>query len=62
MLVLSGGNIDTNLMARIIEKGLAKTGRLLRVRVELSLEVRGREHSDEVLALLKGKGYRVEAV
>ena len=30
-VVLSGGNIDVNLMARIIEHGLVKTGRLMRV-------------------------------
>jgi threonine dehydratase len=33
-LVLSGGNIDVNLMARIIDRGLVKTGRL--ARLELS--------------------------
>jgi threonine dehydratase len=30
-LVISGGNIDVNLMARIIERGLVKSGRLCRV-------------------------------
>ena len=30
-VVLSGGNIDVNLMARIIERGLVKTGRLSRI-------------------------------
>ena len=30
-VVLSGGNIDVNLVARIIEHGLVKTGRLVRV-------------------------------
>lgn len=34
-LVLSGGNIDVNLMARIIDRGLVKTGRL--ARFELSV-------------------------
>jgi threonine dehydratase len=34
-LVLSGGNIDVNLMARIIDRGLVKTGRL--ARLELSV-------------------------
>ena len=33
--VISGGNIDVNLMARIIQRGLAKSGRSMRVRVEL---------------------------
>ena len=32
-IVLSGGNIDVNLIARIIERGLVKTGRLVRIRV-----------------------------
>jgi threonine dehydratase len=35
VLVISGGNIDVNMIARIIEKGLAKTGRLLRISLEL---------------------------
>ncbi len=32
VLVLSGGNIDVNVLSRIIERGLVKTGRLIRVR------------------------------
>ena len=32
-VVLSGGNIDVNLIARIIERGLVKTGRLVRILV-----------------------------
>ncbi len=31
-LVISGGNIDPNLLSKIIERGLAKDGRLVRVR------------------------------
>lgn len=34
-LIVSGGNIDVNLMSRIIERGLVKTGRLMRVRVRI---------------------------
>ncbi len=34
-LVLSGGNIDVNLLERIIEKGLMKTGRMLRLKTEI---------------------------
>jgi threonine dehydratase len=34
--VVSGGNIDVNLIDRIIEKGLLKTGRLLRVDVVIA--------------------------
>jgi threonine dehydratase len=33
VVVLSGGNIDVNLVARIIERGLVKTGRLTRLEV-----------------------------
>jgi len=35
VMLLSGGNIDVNLLARIIERGLAKDGRLARVRVRV---------------------------
>ena len=34
-LVLSGGNIDVNVVARVIERGLVKDGRLVRLRVRL---------------------------
>ncbi|MBI3072283.1 MAG: threonine ammonia-lyase [Deltaproteobacteria bacterium] len=34
-LVLSGGNIDVNVLSRIIERGLVKDGRLLRLRVKV---------------------------
>jgi len=32
-VVISGGNIDVNLVSRVIERGLVKTGRLVRFRV-----------------------------
>jgi len=35
VLVISGGNIDVNLLERIIEKGLMTTGRLLRLRIRI---------------------------
>ncbi len=35
-LVLSGGNIDVNIVARVIEKGLVKDGRLVRLSVVLT--------------------------
>jgi threonine dehydratase len=35
-LIISGGNIDVNLLARIIERGLVKDGRLLRLRIRIS--------------------------
>ena len=34
-VVLSGGNIDMNMVSRIIERGLASAGRLCRFQVEL---------------------------
>jgi threonine dehydratase len=34
--ILSGGNIDLNIAARVIERGLAAAGRLCRVAIELS--------------------------
>jgi threonine dehydratase len=34
-LVVSGGNIDVNLISRVIERGLVKDGRLVRLRVRL---------------------------
>jgi threonine dehydratase len=33
--VVSGGNIDVNVVARIIERGLVKDGRLVRINVAL---------------------------
>ncbi|MBN2371153.1 MAG: threonine ammonia-lyase [Vicinamibacteria bacterium] len=35
-LIISGGNIDASLLARIIERGLVKDGRLLRLRIRIS--------------------------
>jgi threonine dehydratase len=36
VLIISGGNIDANLLTRIIERGLVKDGRLLRLRIRIS--------------------------
>ena len=35
VMILSGGNIDVNLLSRIIERGLAKDGRLMRLSLRL---------------------------
>lgn len=35
VLLVSGGNIDVNLLSRIIERGLVKSGRSMRVRVRM---------------------------
>ena len=103
-VVISGGNIDVNFLSRIIERGLVKDGRLLRLRlrvpdqpaalarilgviadrranimtivhdrshygvslgesaVELTLETRGREHANEIIAALHQAGHRIEHV
>lgn len=100
-VVLSGGNIDVNIISRIIERGLVKAGRYIRlstfvpdrpgglqqllatvaqaganvidvhherwlskvsigeVEINLSLETRNARHVDEILAVLKARGYRV---
>lgn len=34
--IVSGGNIDVNMISRIIDRGLSKSGRLMRVRVVIS--------------------------
>ncbi|HVW09889.1 MAG TPA: threonine ammonia-lyase [Bryobacteraceae bacterium] len=103
-VVISGGNIDVNFLSRIIERGLVKDGRLLRLRlrvpdqpaalarvltviaelranimnivhdrshygvplgesaVELTLETRGRDHGNELIAALHQAGHRIEQV
>lgn len=35
VIVVSGGNIDINILAKIIERGLQKSGRLMRMEIEL---------------------------
>src|SRR5690606_19567656 len=101
VMILSGGNIDVNLLSRIIDRGLTNDGRLARlevrvedrpgalaalaaaiaekganilqldhkrgsdgvwlteVDVEMTLEMRGRAHVDELVASLTGAGYEV---
>ncbi|MEW6237955.1 MAG: threonine ammonia-lyase [Candidatus Omnitrophota bacterium] len=102
VLVLSGGNIDINILSRIIERGLIKDGRMARLRIELvdrpgqlaviancigklnanilevyhnrsfinapmgkafldiTLETRGKEHVDEIVAALIHEGFPVQ--
>jgi threonine dehydratase len=45
-VVVSGGNIDVNVLARIIERGLVKDGRLVRLRVRVG------DHPGELHRLL----------
>lgn len=103
-VVISGGNIDVNFLSRIIERGLVKDGRLLRLRlrapdqpaalykvlgliaerranvmnivhdrshygvnlgesvIELTLETKGREHANEIVAALQKSGYPIEQI
>ena len=35
MAIVSGGNLDVSILSRIIERGLAKDGRLIRLRIHL---------------------------
>jgi threonine dehydratase len=101
--VVSVGHIDVNVVARVIERGLVKDGRLVRINIRLldkpgqlavvsgiisglranvievhhsrafserfgdttlllTLETRGPEHVEEILAALRGEGYRVDQV
>jgi threonine dehydratase len=103
-VLVSGGNVDVTLLSRIIERGMVKDGRLVRLRiylldkpgglhdltgviaatranivglsherafygvdvgstiVEVTLETRGPEHADELLASLQAAGYRHERI
>jgi threonine dehydratase len=101
VVVVAGGNIDVNILSRIIDRGLVDDGRLARlvvtvrdrpgllarltaivarlganvlesahsrafadisvgeVAIALTLETRGREHVDELVAALRGEGHEV---
>jgi threonine dehydratase len=103
-VLVSGGNVDVNLLARIIERGLVRDGRRIRLRVRLqdrpgslqqlaslvakhnaniietfhnrqhfgatlgetaidmSLETRGRDHSQEVLRALTDAQYEYQLI
>jgi threonine dehydratase len=64
-LVISGGNIDMNLISRIIEKGLIQDGRLARLAVVISdkpgalarLAQRIAEHGANVLQISQTRGF-----
>jgi threonine dehydratase len=101
--VISGGNIDVSILSRIIERGLAKDGRLIRLRIhlpdypgalhvltgvladhranivetsynrkfgvdlgdtaiDLTMETRGNEHVENLLAALTQSGYQFERI
>ena len=103
-LIVSGGNIDMMILASILQRGMVRTGRFVRLRVEipdvpgalgeltrllgefdsniidiaqertfggssvratlveLSLQMRGEEQVDEVLAGLRSRGYEVALI
>ena len=59
VIVASGGNIDVNLLDRIIGHGLAKAGRLMR----LTVEMRDRPGElDRLLAVIAGEGANVHTI
>ncbi len=58
-VVLSGGNIDINLLSAIIEKGLAKAGRLLRFRTTVPDRP---GQLAQVMEVLAGGGANVRAI
>jgi threonine dehydratase len=101
--IISGGNIDVGILSRIIERGLAKDGRLIRLRIhlpdypgalhtltgvlaehranivetsydrkfgvdlgysaiDLTMETRGNEHVENLLAALASSGYQFERI
>ncbi|MCX7794960.1 MAG: threonine ammonia-lyase [bacterium] len=102
--ILSGGNIDVNLISIIIEHGLTKSGRRLKfittipdrpgelhklltiiakiganiisihherlnpivpigmVEVEISVETRSKEHSEELISAIKSAGYKLSLI
>jgi len=101
--IISGGNIDVGILSRIIERGLAKDGRLIRLRIhlpdypgalhvltgvladhranivetsydrkfgvdlgysaiDLTMETRGNEHVENLLAALAAAGYQFERI
>jgi threonine dehydratase len=102
-VIISGGNIDVSMLSRIIERGLTKDGRLIRLRInlpdypgalhsltgvlaehhanivetshdrkfgveldysaiDLTLETRGNEHVEILLAALADAGYQFERI
>jgi threonine dehydratase len=59
VIVVSGGNIDVNLLDRIIGHGLAKAGRLMR----LTVEMRDRPGElERLLAVIAAQGANVHAI
>ena len=63
--LVSGGNIDVTLLAKIIERGLVKDGRLLRLRVSLRdrpgallglIQVLSREHAN-IMEVIHNRAY-----
>jgi len=59
VIVVSGGNIDSNLLDRIIGHGLAKAGRLMRITIDLH------DHPGELqklLALIGDTGANVRSI
>jgi len=58
-IVLSGGNVDVNLIARLIERGLLRTGRLARLQVNI-LDSPG--NLQRVLNIVSGQGANIISI
>jgi threonine dehydratase len=65
VVLISGGNIDVTLLAKIIERGLVKDGRLLRIRVHLQdrpgallglTQILGRERAN-IVEIIHNRSY-----
>jgi threonine dehydratase len=69
-LIISGGNIDMNLIARIIEKGLIQDGRLSRLLVVVTdrpgnlarLSKRVADHGANILQIAQSRGFGQAAI
>jgi threonine dehydratase len=53
-VVVSGGNIDVNVVSRIIERGLAKSGRMVRLHVKISDMTGSLARLTSLIASLRG--------
>lgn len=59
-VIITGGNIDVTLLAHIIERGLVKDGRLVRLRITLSDHPGGLERLTAIIA--KGRANIVQVI
>lgn len=57
-LILSGGNIDTTVLGRVLERGLAADGRLVKVKICISDRVGGVEDLSNTIGDLGDNNYQ----